>query len=45
METAFWDRKGVLIAVFILQWTTIMSEMDCETLKELLRAIQKMSGI
>jgi hypothetical protein len=36
----FWDRKGVLIAEFIQQGTTIMSEVYCETVKELRRDIQ-----
>jgi hypothetical protein len=40
METVFWDRKGVLIVEFMQQRTTILSEMDCETLKKMQRAIQ-----
>jgi hypothetical protein len=39
MENVFWDRKGVLIVEFT-QGTTITSEVDSETLKELRRVIQ-----
>jgi hypothetical protein len=39
MATVFCDRKGVLIVEFVQQGT-IMSEMYCETLKKLRRAIQ-----
>jgi hypothetical protein len=34
------DRKGVLMAQFIQQRTTITSEMYCDTLKKWRRAIQ-----
>jgi hypothetical protein len=40
-ETVFWDRKGVLIEELMQQGTTITSRVYCETLKELLRTIQK----
>jgi hypothetical protein len=40
MTTVFWDRKGVLMVEFMQQGTTIMSEVYCETLKKLCRAIQ-----
>jgi hypothetical protein len=29
MATVFFDRKGVLIAIFMLQWATAMSEVYC----------------
>jgi transposase len=46
MATVFWDRKGVLIAEFMQQGTTITSEVYCETLKKLRRVIQnKMHGM
>jgi hypothetical protein len=41
LAAAFWDRKGVLMVEFMPQWTIITSEMYCETLKNLRRAIQK----
>jgi transposase len=41
MAPVFWDRKGVLIVEFMQQWTTITSEVYCETLKKLHRASQK----
>jgi acyl-CoA thioesterase len=34
METFFWDRKGVLMAKFMQQGTTITSQVYCETLKK-----------
>jgi hypothetical protein len=40
MATVFWDRKGVLMVEFMQQGTTIMSEVYCETQKELGRDIQ-----
>jgi histone-lysine N-methyltransferase SETMAR len=40
MATVFWDRKGVLMVEFMQQGTTIMSEVYCEMLKKLHRAIQ-----
>jgi hypothetical protein len=40
MVTIFWDRKGVLMVEIMQQETTIMSEVNCETLKKLCRAIQ-----
>jgi histone-lysine N-methyltransferase SETMAR len=40
MATVFWDTKGVLMVDFMLQGTTITSEVYCETLKKLRRAIQ-----
>jgi hypothetical protein len=40
MSTAFWDRKGLLMVEFMQQWTTITSDMYCETLTKLGRAIQ-----
>jgi hypothetical protein len=36
----FWDRKGVLIVEFMQHGATIMSQVYCETLTKLLRAIQ-----
>jgi hypothetical protein len=36
----FWDSRGVLVVGFMQQETTIMSQMHCETLKELSRVIQ-----
>jgi hypothetical protein len=41
MATVFWDRKGVLTVEFMQQGTTITSEVYCETLRKLRRAIQK----
>jgi histone-lysine N-methyltransferase SETMAR len=41
MATVFWDRKGVLMVQFMQQGTIITSQVYCETLKELRRAIQK----
>lgn len=40
MATVFWDRKGVLLVDFMVQGTTITSEVYRETLKKLRRAIQ-----
>jgi histone-lysine N-methyltransferase SETMAR len=40
MAAVFWDRKGVLMMEFMQQGVTIMSEVYCETLKKLRRAIQ-----
>jgi hypothetical protein len=46
MASVFWNRKGVLMVEFMQQWTTIMSEVYCETLKKLRRATQnKMHGM
>jgi transposase len=39
MATVFWDRKGVLMVEFVQQGT-IMSEVNCKTVRELLWAIQ-----
>jgi hypothetical protein len=39
--TVFCDRKGVLMVEFMQQGTTIASEVYYETLKKLLRPIQK----
>jgi hypothetical protein len=33
VETASWDRKGVLMVDFMQQETTITSEVYCKTLK------------
>jgi histone-lysine N-methyltransferase SETMAR len=41
MATVFWDRKGVLLAVFMPQDTTINAESYCATLRRLRYAIQK----
>jgi hypothetical protein len=38
--TVFWDSKGVLMVVFMQQGIKITSEVYCETLKILCRAIQ-----
>ena len=40
MCTVFWDRKGVLLVDFMPPGTTINSDVYCETLKKLRRAIQ-----
>jgi hypothetical protein len=40
MVTSFWERKGVLTVEFMQQGVTITSEVYCETLKKLHRAIQ-----
>jgi hypothetical protein len=40
MASIFWDRKGVVTVEFMQQGNTITSEMYCETLKKLRRAIQ-----
>jgi hypothetical protein len=40
MASVFWDRKGVLMVELMKQGTTITSEVYCETLKKLRRAIQ-----
>jgi histone-lysine N-methyltransferase SETMAR len=40
MAIVFCDRKGVLMVESMQQGTTIMSEVYCETLKKLNRAIQ-----
>jgi hypothetical protein len=39
MATVFWDRKGVLMVEFMQHGTKITSQVYCETLKKLLRAI------
>jgi hypothetical protein len=41
MAAVFWVRKGVLMVDFMQQGMTIMSELFCETLKKLCRAIQR----
>jgi histone-lysine N-methyltransferase SETMAR len=41
MGTVFWDTKGVLMVEFKQQGTTITSEVYCETLKNIRKAIQK----
>jgi histone-lysine N-methyltransferase SETMAR len=46
MAAVFWDRKGVMMGEFMQQGTTITSEVYCETLEKLHRAIQnKRHGI
>jgi transposase len=40
MEIVFWDRKGILMVECLQQGTTITSEVYCETLNKLRRAIQ-----
>jgi histone-lysine N-methyltransferase SETMAR len=40
MATVFWDRKGMLMAEFMQQGTTTMSEVHCKTPNKLHRAIQ-----
>jgi macrodomain Ter protein organizer (MatP/YcbG family) len=35
MAYIFWDRKEVLMVEFMLQWTTITSEVYCETLNKI----------
>jgi hypothetical protein len=46
MVTVFWDRKGILMVEFMQQGTTITSQVYCETLKIVRRAIQnKMRGM
>jgi hypothetical protein len=40
MAAVFWDRKGVLMVEFMQQRTTTMSQIYCETLQTLRRAIQ-----
>lgn len=40
MATIFWDQKGVVLAEFMEQGTTITKETYCETLRPLRRAIQ-----
>jgi hypothetical protein len=40
MATVFWDMKRVLMVEFIQQGTILTSEVYCETLKKLCRAIQ-----
>jgi hypothetical protein len=39
MATVFWDSKGMLMVEFVKQGTTITSEVYCETLKKLHKAI------
>jgi acyl-CoA thioesterase len=34
MAAVFWDRKGLLMAEFMQQGITVMSEVYCKTLKE-----------
>jgi hypothetical protein len=41
MAAVFWDRKGVLMVDFMQQETTVTSEVYCETLKKLHKAIVK----
>jgi hypothetical protein len=43
MAAVLWDRKGVLMVEFMQQETTITSEVYCETLNKLPRAIQTKS--
>jgi hypothetical protein len=43
MASVFWDRKGVLMVEFMQQGTKITSEVYCETVKKLRRAIQNQS--
>jgi hypothetical protein len=38
MATVFWDRRGVLMVEFILQGTTMASDVYYKTLKKLRRA-------
>jgi hypothetical protein len=38
--TVFWDGKGILLAAFMLQRTTINTEAYCATLRLLQHAIQ-----
>jgi hypothetical protein len=40
MATVFLERKGVLMVDFMQRGTTITSELYCETLAKLRRAIQ-----
>jgi hypothetical protein len=40
MTPILWDRKGVFMVEFMQQGTTVMSEVYCETQKELRRAVQ-----
>lgn len=40
MTTVFWDAEGVLLVEFMERGTTITSDVYCETLKKLKRAIQ-----
>jgi hypothetical protein len=40
MAYVFWDKKGVLVVELMQQGATITSEVYCETLKIILRAIQ-----
>jgi hypothetical protein len=40
MLTVFWDRKGILLTEFMAPGNTITSEVYCETLNKLRRAIQ-----
>jgi hypothetical protein len=40
MASVLWDRKGVLMVEFMQQRTTATSEVNCEALKKLRRAIQ-----
>jgi len=37
----FWDRKGILLTELMTPWTTITSEVYCETLNKLRRLIKK----
>jgi hypothetical protein len=39
MSAVFWDRREVLVVEFMQHGTTITSEVYCETLKKLRRAI------
>lgn len=40
MATVFWDRKGVLLTEFMPKGTIINSDMYCDTLRKLKRAIK-----
>jgi transposase len=40
MAAVFWDRKGALMVKFMQQGITITSQVYCETLKQLRKAIQ-----
>jgi hypothetical protein len=35
MTTLFWERKGVLMVEFMQQYTSITTDVYCETLKEI----------
>jgi hypothetical protein len=40
MARGFWDGKGVLMEELMQRWTTVTSEVHCETLKTLRKVIQ-----